>query len=858
MGQVEPLVSKLLGAILFVATACEVHSVAADPLSKLETRNWKLETGNSKFKPRNSITAKLETNFAGPKSKIQNLKSVGVGPGRQPPSLIAHPLLTYSSYLGGSGFDIATGLAVDSEGNLYVTGYTNSPDFPTLNAAQPALGGGACGSGLDSYACFDGYLAKFDASGHELIYATYFGGSGEDYSTAIAVDAAGNAYISGYTNSTDLPTYNAFQSQPSGGTCGTAPSTSPCFDAFVAKLDASGSIVYATYLGGGADDFAQGIAVDTEGKAVVAGTTASTDFPMRHAVRPEFSSGASDGFVAKLDASGSRLAFSTYLGGSGDDFATGLALDPSGGISVTGYSNSPDLPVANALQPAYAGGTCGALANTFPCFDGFVSRLAADGTRFEYLTYLGGTGGDYANAITVDDAGSAYVTGMTTSQDWPVTFHAFQTSGGGTNTDAFVAKLDPSGASLVYSTYLGGTGAESGNAIAVDDSGRAFIAGYAYGAGFPLVNPTQPANAGFYDAFLAVLNEDGTAIEFSTCFGGAINERARALAFDPYGNALMAGETFSTDLPTTPQAFQPAYMGGSFDAFVARITTGDAPSPLLSSSSLAFGHQLVGTESSPQDLTLSNIGSATLELSGISVQGDFTATHNCQGSLGPGASCSIQLTFAPVSIGDRSGTLVIANRLPEETRTAALLGTGTDFALTSTPAADSVNAGETATFTLTANPAGGFDESIALTCAGAPAAATCSVSPAAVVLDGQNPATATVKVSTKARALATPPTQFPALHPLVYSLLMMLAVLAARKSGRVEGRLCAAGPRFGFACALLMFLSVFWTACGGGGGGGGGSPPPLPEGTPAGTYTLTVTGSFDGVARSTTVKLTVK
>jgi hypothetical protein len=213
------------------------------------------------------------------------------------------------------------------------------------------------------------------------------------------------------------------------------------------------------------------------------------------------------------------------------------------------------------------------------------------------------------------------------------------------------------------------------------------------------------------------------------------------------------------------------------------------------------------------------------------------------------------LTFAPASIGDRSGTLVIANRLPEETRTASLLGTGTDFSLAGAPAADSINAGETATFTLTANPAGGFDETIALACAGAPATTLCSISPASLALDGRNPASATVKVSTKARALAAPPTQFPALPPLVYSLWMMLAVLAARKSRRFEGRLCATGPRLAFAGALLMFLLVFWTACG---GGGGGSPPPPPEGTPAGTYTLTVIGSFDGVARSTTVKLTVK
>jgi hypothetical protein len=870
------------------------------------------------------------------------------------PPLILAPVLSYFSYLGGSGFDFASGVAVDPAGNLYATGYTNSADFPLLNAAQGTRGGGTCGAGLDTYPCFDVFVAKFDPSGRSLIYASYFGGSGDDFGAAIAVDAAGNAYVAGYTDSLDLPVANAFQSRPGGGTCDTL----ACFDAFVVKLEASGAnFGFATYLGGSSDDFAQGIAVDASGSVTVTGFTASTDFPVHRAIHGSFGGGGHDAFVARLDPSG-QAVFSTFLGGAGDDQGTSVTVDAAGDLYLAGFTNSADFPTAMAAQSAYAGGTCGALSSTFDCFDAYVAKLQRDGAQFAYATYLGGTGSDYAHGIAVDSAGSAYVTGLTTSQDFPVTWGSFQIAGGGSNTDAFVAKLDPQGSSLVYSTYLGGIGAERGAAVAVDAAGRAHVAGYAYGQGLPLVNPVQPANAGFYDASVTTLSAAGTALEFATYLGGSGNEQARAVALDRNGTVYIVGETFSADLPTT-RAFQPSYAGGSFDAFVAGLAWGDSagvhlsPSRLdfrpqrvgtaspsqsltltnlaghpltvasvditgdftqssgcvasldpgagcqvavafvptaagprtgaltiavddpaavysvalsgtgiasaiaLSPSSLDFGPQLVGTQSPPQTVTLTNTGTDFLEVSGISIPGEFAGDHDCLGPIAVDASCSIHLRFVPASSGDRVGTLTVTNSQPEEASTASLSGRGTDFTLASSAAEIPLKAGEKANFTLTVNPAGGFSGTVALACAGAPAAAECSIAPASVTLDGLNPASAIVTVSTTARAMTGPraPSPWGLWGQLAVTLLGLLTiVMIAARSRRAMPEFCVKRVRLAMVSAILLLPTVLWTACGGGGGTTSHAPP---RGTPAGTYTLTLTGTLDGVDRSVAVKLKV-
>ena len=572
--------------------------------------------------------------------------------------LVIDPVLSYSTYLGGSGFDYGSGIAVDSAGNAYVTGYTNSVDFPLVSPARATPAGGSCGTSPDAYSCFDAFVAKVNPTGSAIVYSTYFGGSGEDYGSKIAIDSLGNAYVTGYTNSTDLPVVNPAQSVQGGGICG----VSPCFDAFVAKLNSTGTaLVYSTYLGGSADDYGQGIAVDSAGNALVTGSTASADFPTVGAFESVHGGAAYDAFVTKLGPAGSTLVYSTYLGGSGEDYGSDIAVDAPGNAYITGYTNSTDFPTAGPLQAVNGGGTCGAPPNTIPCFDAYVAKLNVDGSSLVYSTYFGGSGGDYGYGIAVDAFGSAYVTGLTTSTDFPVTAGAFQLAGGGTSVDAYVVKLDPTGSSAVYSTYLGGTGAEAGLDIAVDPSGNAYVAGYAYGNSLPLASPLQATNGGYYDAFLSKLNAAGSALIFSSYLGGSGNEKARGVAVDPSGNAYLTGDTFSTDFPVTPGASQTYYGSGAFDAFVAKFGNLALPLLRLSEAKVAFSAQGVGTTSPTHTVTLANIGDAELVLGGITASGDFAQTNNCPAAVAPASACTLSITFTPAELGPRSGTITMAS-----------------------------------------------------------------------------------------------------------------------------------------------------------------------------------------------------
>jgi hypothetical protein len=387
--------------------------------------------------------------------------------------------LVYSTYLGGGGNDFGSAIAVDTAGNAYVTGITDSTDFPTANPLQAANGGNR-----------DAFVAKLNATGSTLVYSTYLGGSNAENGTAIAADAAGNAYVTGWTQSPNFPTANPFQAAYTGG-----------FNAFVAKLNSTGStLVYSTYLGGsGGNDQTRGIAVDGAGNAYVTGNTNSTNFPAANPLQAAYGGGAADAFVAKLNPIGSALVYSTYLGGGGDDAGTGIAVDPAGNAYVTGNTDSSNFPTANPIQATYGGGS----------FDAFVAKLNAAGSALVYSTYLGGTNADGGYGIAVDSSGNAYVSGYTQSTDFP-TANPIQAAFGGGSFDAFVAKVDTTGSTLAYSTYLGGSGIEAGNGIAVDSSGNAYVTGQTNSTDFPTANPLQAANAGSYDAFVAKICAVGT------------------------------------------------------------------------------------------------------------------------------------------------------------------------------------------------------------------------------------------------------------------------------------------------------------------------------------------------------------
>jgi hypothetical protein len=326
--------------------------------------------------------------------------------------LVIDPVLTYSTYLGGSAqelFQLFSGIAVDAAGHAYVTGNTASTDFPTASPLQPVSSG-----------VIDAFVAKLTPDGSALVYSTYLGGSGTEFSLGIAVNTAGHASVTGYTESTDFPTASPLQPVLGGRE-----------DAFVAKLTPDGSaLVYSTYLGGNGGDQGHGIAVDAAGHAYVTGSTVSTDFPTANPLQAGSGGfGFADAFVAKLTSDGSALVYSTYLGGSGGDSSSGIAVDAAGSAYVTGSTVSTDFPTANPLQPVFGGGFA----------DAFVAKLTPDGSALVFSTYLGGSGGDSSFGIAVDAAGSAYVTGPTGSTDFP-TVGPVQPVFGGV-ADAFVTKI---------------------------------------------------------------------------------------------------------------------------------------------------------------------------------------------------------------------------------------------------------------------------------------------------------------------------------------------------------------------------------------------------------------------------------
>ena len=492
----------------------------------------------------------------------QNEVSFQVGAYDVKKSLIIDPVLRYSTYLGGSGDEIATGIAVDFRGNAYVTGFTRSPDFPTTDPLQPSLQGGEG----------DAFVVKLNRAGNALIYSTYLGGSDFDTADEIAVDQRGHIYITGRTNSTDFPTANPLQPHLLGG----------LGDAFVVKLNSTGDrLIYSSYLGGSGGDAGSTIAVDLKGNAYVSGQTDSIDFPTVNAFQPEFGGGgegrafSGDCYVAKLNPAGNQLIYSTYLGGSGEDLGCKIAIDRRSNVYIAGETDSNDFPTFKAFQPEIKGSE-----------DTFVTKLNQAGNALVYSTYLGGSNSESSNGIAVDIEGNAYVTGGTESNDFP-TEKALQPSLRG-RADAFIAKLDQQGRKLIYSTYLGGSegdGSDSGNDIAIDRSNNIYITGITTSTNFPTVNAVQPSFGGapdtVVDAFVTKLNRRGNAIVFSTYLGGNGEDTGSAITVDFQGSTYVVGSadyTGISDVPDFPivNAVQPN-LGGDVDAFVTKISSNAPP-----------------------------------------------------------------------------------------------------------------------------------------------------------------------------------------------------------------------------------------------------------------------------------------
>lgn len=367
--------------------------------------------------------------------------------------------LVYSTYLGGSGYDVANAIEVDAAGSAYVVGETQSVNFDTQGPIESDADG----------ATSDAFLTKLTPAGNALAYSTYLGGTAADQALDVAVDAVGAAYLTGFTLSSDFDTVGAIEPQTGAG------------DMFLSKVNPAGSaLVYSTYLGGGGADVPAGVDVDSSGAAYVAGYTTSVDYDAVGAYEADADGAADDAILTKVNPAGSAIAYSTYLGGNGIDNATDIAVDSAGSAYVTGYTESPDFDTVGPIESD----ADGALE------DAFVTKFAPAGNALTYSTYLGGSDSDRALAIDVGSDGSAYVAGGTTSVDFDV-LEPYEADGGDATFDAFVSKLTPAGSAITWSTYVGGAAVDSINGIAVDPSGSAYFAGSTDSTDFDTVNPVE-------------------------------------------------------------------------------------------------------------------------------------------------------------------------------------------------------------------------------------------------------------------------------------------------------------------------------------------------------------------------------
>ncbi|MCC6909623.1 MAG: SBBP repeat-containing protein [Phycisphaerales bacterium] len=437
--------------------------------------------------------------------------------------LIIDPELQWMTYLGGIREDEGRGIAVDSAGNALVTGWTHSTDFEGRNNAH---------HGGD----FDAFVLKVSASG-ALQWMTYLGGTGGDFGDGIALDSAGNGLVTGSTLSFDFEgRNNAYH----GGVY---------YDAFIVKVSATGALQWMTYLGGSGDDYGIGIAVDSAGNALVTGYATSADFEGRNNAHH---GGADDAFIVKVSASG-VLQWMNYLGGSRNDYCFGIAVDSAGNALVTGWTSSTDFEGRNNVLH---GGEYDA--------DAFAVKVNASGA-LQWMSYLGGSDGEFGSGIAVDSAGNALVMGATYSSD----FEGRNNAHHGGDFDAFVLKVSASG-TLQWMIYLGGTSFDWGGRIAVDSVGNALVTGYTYSTDFEGRNNAYRGGV-YYDAFVVKVSATG-ALQWMTYLGGSGDDYGIGIAVDSAGNALVTGYTFSTDFEGRNNVKH-----NYNDAFVVKLRIADAP-----------------------------------------------------------------------------------------------------------------------------------------------------------------------------------------------------------------------------------------------------------------------------------------
>ncbi len=558
--------------------------------------------------------------------------------------------LLYCGFLGGEGTDFGNGIAVDHEGNAYVIGDTHS-----LGASFPVM----VGPDITPNEGGDAFVAKIDASGTSLVYCGYIGGSAPDYGYGIALDSAGNAYVTGLTYSTEA-TFPVLAGPGLAFNGGIA-------DAFVAKVDASGaSLVYCGYIGGAGFDSGNGIAVDGSGNAHVTGFTQSSEDTFPVTVGPGLTyNGEGDAFAAKVDASGTSLAYCGYIGGSAHDQGYGIAVDGSGNAYVTGFAGSSQATFPVIVGPSLIHGGYE---------DAFMAKVSADGAALVYCGYIGGNGNDRGTGIAVDGSGNAYVTGITDSTQgtFPAVAGPSLTHGGWR--DAFVAKIDASGAALVYCGFIGGAGDDYGYGIAADVEGNAYVTGETgpTGDGFPaLAGPYLTYGGGLSDAFVAKVSYADLPTLTSLQPAGA-KAGDPAFVLTATGSDFVDGTVVLWDghgRPTTfVNSFQLSAEIGAADLATGKIvevTVANPPPVGGASEAVAFPVTTFTLGSSPPSATVRAGQSAAYTIQVTPQFGSFDSSiaFSCKGL--PSATAA---SFSPASVIPGGGAAMTALTLTTRAR----------------------------------------------------------------------------------------------------------------------------------------------------------------------------------------------
>ncbi|MGB0014778.1 MAG: choice-of-anchor D domain-containing protein [Candidatus Sulfotelmatobacter sp.] len=839
--------------------------------------------------------------------------------------------LLYSTYFGGNGSDLPASIAIDSLGSVLIAGNTSSTNFPVANAYQATAQPNQDGL-FGNY----GFLTKFSPDGSYLAYSTYFAGNTNvayncggtpcwtsPYSAinSIAVDANGDAYVAGVTNTYNFPT-----TQSAYLAIDSTQQTNPIV-AFVSKFSSSGALDYSTYFyeSSAALTEADAIAVDDSGSAYVAGIAFSDGtFPVTSTTicNPTVSQFACDyAFVTKFDPTGSTLAYSTFLGPNNNAIPRAIALDSNNDAYVLSSTSSSSFGIVNGIEP-YSNGSDLLLIEIDP--------LAS--TQL-FATYLGASADEFAAGIALDSNGNIYIAGSTDSTDLPTTQGSFQNALGG-GTDAFVMKIGPNSApsvslsptSLQFAAQsVGATSpaqtvllrnmgssplgissiTPNGDFAESDTCGTSVSA-----AGSCTFSVTfTPTNAGTRSGSIViqdnaagaphVINLTGVgngpraviapqSLTFPTQSLGATSA-AQAITLTNGGNqtleitsiqvtgdfaqvnncpsTLTASSSCTINVTFTPTTFGTrtgtlavSNNGQGSPQTANLIGSGPAPPAAvvaLAPANLAFSAQPVKTSSTTQAVTLTNTGNATLNLNSIQIIGDFAQANNCPSTLAANLSCTINVTFTPTASGTRTGSLTFSDNAQGSPQVVNITGAGADFNLAGSPNSDTVQPGSAASYKLTVSPIGGaFVSAVKLTCSGLPAQASCTLSPAAVT-PGANNATSTLSISTTATVAEVTPgrsRRSPIYAVWIQSQVIGLCgILLIGSTGRKRK------TRLRIHSALLAIALILMTGCAGGTGIAPTSQTPTPQtGTAPGTYTVTVTGTSGNLQHSLPVTLVVQ